>query len=123
MGKRNRRKKVIGKQEPVKSDVTIKEQLSNYFDSNLFSGSVRGATSAWEGFQRQTIYICSRIAEGVKANYLPETVEDLAVIFPDQSLELVQVKSVSSDFTLSVLKLNKEDSFFRHIFHFYKLGR
>lgn len=53
---------------------------------------------------------------------MPETVEDLAVIFPDESLELVQVKSISSDFTLSVLKPNKEDSFFRHIIHFYKLG-
>lgn len=122
MGKRNRRRKASVKYETVEVNVSIKEQLANYFDSNLFSDSVRGASSAWEGFQRQTIYICSRIAEGVKANYLPETVEDLAVIFPDESLELVQVKSISNDFTLSVLKPNKEDSFFRHIFHFYKLG-
>lgn len=122
MGKRNRRRKASVKYETVEVNVSVKEQLANYFDSNLFSDSVRGASSAWEGFQRQTIYICSRIAEGVKANYLPETVEDLAVIFPDESLELVQVKSISNDFTLSVLKPNKEDSFFRHIFHFYKLG-
>lgn len=99
MGKRNRRRKASVKYETVEVNVSIKEQLANYFDSNLFSDSVRGASSAWEGFQRQTIYICSRIAEGVKANYLPETVEDLAVIFPDESLELVQVKSISSDFT------------------------
>ncbi len=71
MGKRNRRKKVRIKQESVKSGVSLKEQLTNYFDSNLFSGSVRGASSAWEGFQRQTIYICSRIAEGAEASYLP----------------------------------------------------
>lgn len=122
MGKRKRRKKVNVKPTAAKSVATIQEQLKNYFESNIFSDSVRGASSAWEGFQRQTIYICSRIAEGVKANYLPETVEDLAVIFPDESLELVQVKSISSDFTLSVLKPNKEDSFFRHIIHFYKLG-
>lgn len=123
MGKRKRRKKVNVKPTAAKPVATIQEQLKNYFESNIFSDSVRGASSAWEGFQRQTIYICSRIAEGVKANYLPETVEDLAVIFPDESLELVQVKSISSDFTLSVLKPNKEDSFFRHIIHFYKLGR
>lgn len=122
MGKRKRRKKVNVKPTAAKPVATIQEQLKNYFESNIFSDSVRGASSAWEGFQRQTIYICSRIAEGVKANYLPETVEDLAVIFPDESLELVQVKSISSDFTLSVLKPNKEDSFFRHIIHFYKLG-
>lgn len=122
MGKRKRRKKVNVKPTAAKPVATIQEQLKKYFESNIFSDSVRGASSAWEGFQRQTIYICSRIAEGVKANYLPETVEDLAVIFPDESLELVQVKSISSDFTLSVLKPNKEDSFFRHIIHFYKLG-
>lgn len=122
MGKRKRRKKVNVKPTAANPVATIQEQLKNYFESNIFSDSVRGASSAWEGFQRQTIYICSRIAEGVKANYLPETVEDLAVIFPDESLELVQVKSISSDFTLSVLKPNKEDSFFRHIIHFYKLG-
>lgn len=122
MGKRNRRKKVRIKQESVKSGVSLKEQLTNYFDSNLFSGSVRGASSVWEGFQRQTIYICSRIAEGAEASYLPESIEDLAVIFPDETLELVQVKSVSNNFSLSVLKSNKEDSFFRHILHFYKLG-
>ena len=122
MGKRKRRKKVNIKPTAAKPVATIQEQLKKYFESNIFSDSVRGASSAWEGFQRQTIYICSRIAEGVKANYLPETVEDLAVIFPDESLELVQVKSISSDFTLSVLKPNKEDSFFRHIIHFYKLG-
>ena len=122
MGKRKRRKKFNVKPTAAKPVARIQEQLKKYFESNIFSDSVRGASSAWEGFQRQTIYICSRIAEGVKANYLPETVEDLAVIFPDESLELVQVKSISSDFTLSVLKPNKEDSFFRHIIHFYKLG-
>lgn len=57
-----------------------------------------------------------------EADYYPETVEDLAIVYPDERLELVQIKSVSDPFALSVLAPGKEDSFFEHVKHFYDLG-
>lgn len=112
MGKRKNRKKPSGKQAKMSCNVTLENRLAEYFALDQFRKSTQGASSAWEGFQRQTAYICSRIASCSDADYYPETVEDLAVVHFDKSLELVQIKSVSDDFSLSKLEPEREDSFF-----------
>lgn len=101
---------------------TTADCLSSYFAVERFRKSIQGADSAWTGFQRQTVYISWRIAIDAEADYYPETVEDLAIVYPDERLELVQIKSVSDPFALSVLAPGKEDSFFEHMKHFYDLG-
>ena len=101
---------------------TTADCLSSYFAVERFRKSIQGADSAWTGFQRQTAYISWRIAMDAEADYYPETVEDLAIVYPDERLELVQIKSVSDPFALSVLAPGKEDSFFEHVKHFYDLG-
>lgn len=122
MSKKKNRKKSSGKRAKTSCGVTLENRLAEYFALDQFGKSTQGASSAWEGFQRQTAYICSRIASCSDADYYPETVEDLAVVHLDKSLELVQVKSVSDDFSLSKLEPEKEDSFFAHVFHFHRIG-
>lgn len=91
-----------------------------------------GAESAWRGFVLQALYIATRVSDvDEKTVFLPETVEDLLVLknagTSDESVELVQVKSVSGQkLTISKLKpSNKdgrinEDSFFGHLHEAWK---
>lgn len=111
MSKKKNRKKPSGKQVETPCNVTLENRLAEYFALDQFRKSTQGASSAWEGFQRQTAYICSRIAGCSDADYYPETVEDLAVAHFDKSLELVQIKSVSDDLSLSKLEPERKDSF------------
>lgn len=122
MSKKKNRKKPSGKQAETPCNVTLENRLAEYFALDQFRKSTQGASSAWEGFQRQTAYICSRIASCSDADYYPETVEDLAVVHFDKSLELVQIKSVSDDFSLSKLEPERKDSFFAHVLHFHCIG-
>ena len=112
MSKKKNHKKSSGEQAKTLCGVALENWLTEYFALDQFRKSTQGASSAWEGFQRQTAYICSRIASCSDADYYPETVEDLAVVHLDKSLELVQIKSVSDDFSLSKLKPERADSFF-----------
>ena len=112
MSKKKNHKKSSGEQAKTLCGVALENRLTEYFALDQFRKSTQGASSAWEGFQRQTAYICSRIASCSDADYYPETVEDLAVVHLDKSLELVQIKSVSDDFSLSKLKPERADSFF-----------
>lgn len=73
-----------------------------------------GAEAAWRGFSTQTLYIANRllnVEEGVEL--FPESVEDLMLKKDNNVIELVQVKNLSDDLTLSDLSPRKSDSFFR----------
>lgn len=111
------------------SEVT-REYIDQYCSDRMRSKI--GAESAWRGFMLQALYIANRVSN-VDENtvFLPETVEDLLVLkhagTSDESVELVQVKSVSSQkLTISKLKpSNKagkinEDSFFGHLHEAWK---
>ena len=115
--------KAFSKRMPRKlTRAEVEKKLAEYYGLDQFNKSIRGASSAWEGFQRQTVYICSRIAECQEGEFYPETVEDLAVLYQDGSIELVQVKSVTNAFSLSRLTPGGRDSFFSHVYHFYHMG-
>lgn len=109
--------------------------VTREFIDKYSTGQMRskiGAESAWRGFMLQALYIATRISD-VDENtvYIPETVEDLLVVkhagTGEESLELVQVKSVSGQkLTISRLKpgdksgkINK-DSFFGHLYEAWK---
>lgn len=105
------------------------------FDANpLFRNSIKGAASAWRGYELQTLYICSRIlsSDDVLAEFWPERAEDLLIYEPDRggsSLELVQVKAKTTDLTLSDIApkdkdthKGKADSLFEHVRHYTERG-
>ncbi len=75
-----------------------------------------GSKAAWKGFSSQTVYIAYRlmILED-KFDMYPENVEDLMIKKDDEVKELIQVKNLSTDLTLSDLEPKKSDSFFRRI--------
>lgn len=94
-----------------------------------------GADNAWRGFMLQALYIGDRVSRCEEdAVYMPETVEDLAVVScaggDDERIELVQVKSKQSDaLSLSHLKPKKptvapdeDDSFLGHLWRFWSQG-
>ena len=79
-----------------------------------FEKSDKGAKAAWKGFSSQTTYIASRLIdlpEDVELH--PEKVEDLLISSEKNSIELVQIKNLTSPLTLSDLKPKDSDSFFR----------
>lgn len=83
-------------------------------DNSLAIKSEIGTEAAWRGFSTQTMYIANRLLiaeEGLKL--FPERIEDLMIMKEGQIIELVQVKNLSSDLSLSDLSPKKEDSFFR----------
>lgn len=83
---------------------------------DIYSAADRGGNSAWKGFSSQTIYIANRlISEKDKTkNYYPESIEDLKITDTNGSMvELIQVKNLSNDLSLSDLKPQKEGSFFK----------
>ena len=75
-----------------------------------------GARAAWKGFSSQTVYIAYRlmILED-KFDIYPENVEDLMIKKDNKVEELIQVKNISTDLTLSHLKPKDKDSFFRRV--------
>lgn len=77
--------------------------------------SETGAEAAWRGFSTQTLYIAKRLLECNvnEFEFYPEQVEDLLIKKEGRIYELVQVKNLSKDLSLSDLSPNKEDSFFR----------
>ena len=78
--------------------------------------SIDDATPTYRGYRRQAEYVLRRILTcPSEANlvFRPEGVEDLAVLGASGHLvEVVQVKSYSSDLTLSSFSPDKEGSFF-----------
>lgn len=75
-----------------------------------------GAKSAWKGFSSQTLYIAYRlmILEDEMDMY-PETVEDLMIKKNEKIKELIQIKNLSKKLSLSDLKPQEEDSFFKRV--------
>lgn len=111
----------------------LEDALSAFRNSGF--RSIIGAENAWRGFWHQALYICGRAAsDNEAAVYLPETVEDLLVISEggtnQECIEFVQIKSIKT----GVLHLNnlspknknssldEDDSFFGHIYSFWKQG-
>lgn len=78
-----------------------------------------GARAAWKGFSSQTVYIAYRlmILED-KLDMYPENVEDLMIKKDNKVEELIQVKNISIDLTLSHLKPQDKDSFFRRVLEY-----
>lgn len=77
--------------------------------------SETGAEAAWRGFTTQTLYIAKRLLEcnNNEFEFYPEKVEDLLIKKGKSVYELVQVKNLSKDLSLSDLSPQKEDSFFK----------
>ncbi|MEQ5998975.1 hypothetical protein U2I83_05500 [Bacillus amyloliquefaciens] len=81
---------------------------------NLFSKSDMGSKAAWKGFSSQTIYIAYRLINLQDSyNFYPEQVEDLLIMNDDIAEEVIQIKNLSSNLSLSNLKPGESDSFFR----------
>ena len=80
-----------------------------------------GAKSAWKGFSSQTLYIAYRlmILEDEMDMY-PETVEDLMIKKNEKIKELIQIKNLSKKLSLSDLKPQEEDSFFKRVLKYKK---
>lgn len=75
-----------------------------------------GASAAWKGFSSQTLYIAYRlISLNDKYNIYPETIEDLMIKEENNIKELVQVKNLSTDLSLSDLSPKNDDSFFKRV--------
>jgi len=76
--------------------------------------SEQGTRPAWKGFSSQTAYIAYRLMI-LKEHYdfFPEREEDLLISKDSKIIELVQVKNLSADISLSHLSPSKKDSFFR----------
>ncbi|MCB5953254.1 hypothetical protein LI951_14355 [Enterococcus sp. BWT-B8] len=81
---------------------------------NSFVKSDIGAKAAWKGFSSQTTYIASRLIE-LPSNFElhPEKVEDLLITRNGTPDELIQIKNLTNNLTLSDLSPAEKDSFFR----------
>ena len=113
---------------------SFEEALLEFDADPRFKNSIMGATSAWLGYELQTLYICSRVlfTEDVQAELWPETAEDLLVHGVGEQaahVELVQVKVKQDGLTLSDIapkqsesRKGKDDSLFGHIRHFVDRG-
>ncbi|MEY8325949.1 hypothetical protein AALB47_18875 [Lachnospiraceae bacterium 54-11] len=90
-------------------------------EKNEIVKSEIGSEAAWRGFSTQTLYIARRLltAEDDEQLY-PEQVEDLMIMRKGKIIELVQVKNLSDDLSLSDLSPKKNDSFFRRCLKFKK---
>ena len=78
-----------------------------------------GAKAAWKGFSSQTVYIAYRLMIlEEKFDIYPENVEDLMIKKDNKVKELIQVKNINTDLTLSHLKPKNNDSFFRRVLEY-----
>lgn len=85
-----------------------------------------GAESAFRGFRSQTLYIVKRIMAGCGQDivFQPEGQEDLAVYDENGTLfEVVQVKNLNCNLTLSDLNPQREDSFLRRSLRLFASGK
>jgi len=81
---------------------------------HTFHKSERGSQAAWKGFSSQTTYIAHRLLFlNDNSDFYPESVEDLMLKNNGVVTELVQVKNLGHDLSLSDFSLQKDDSFFR----------
>lgn len=82
--------------------------------SNIFIKSEQGTKAAWKGFSSQTTYIAYRLMLlEDDSEFYPERIEDLMLQKGNIKTELVQVKNLSSDLSLSDFSPKESDSFFR----------
>lgn len=82
--------------------------------TNEFTRSELGTKAAWKGFSSQTSYIAYRLMMlNDESIFYPEQSEDLMVKKNNIPQELVQVKNLTADLSLSHLSPQKSDSFFR----------
>lgn len=73
-----------------------------------------GAKAAWKGFSSQTKYIAYRLLLlEDKYDFYPENVEDLMIKEQEKIVELVQIKNLSGNLSLSSFSPQNNDSFFR----------
>lgn len=112
----------------------LKAVLKNYMSDERFARSISGSESAWRGFERQTLYICSRLIESESDGlvFWPETVEDLLIENSSADMptvELVQVKAKTEPLQLNdIASKNKGasrgvvDGLFGHIAFFLDKG-
>lgn len=79
-----------------------------------FVKSDKGAKAAWKGFSSQTTYIASRLID-LPSNFElhPEKIEDLLITKNGVPEELIQIKNLTTNLTLSDLNPAEDDSFFR----------
>ena len=90
-------------------------------EKNEIVKSEIGSEAAWRGFSTQTLYIAKRLLTAENDDQLyPEQVEDLMITRKERIIELVQVKNLSDDLSLSDLFPKKNDSFFRRCLKFKK---
>lgn len=90
-------------------------------EKNEIVKSEIGSEAAWRGFSTQTLYIAKRLLTAENDDQLyPEQVEDLMITRKERIIELVQVKNLSDDLSLSDLSPKKNDSFFRRCLKFKK---
>ena len=85
-----------------------------------FEASDLGAQSAWKGYSSQTLYIASRLlSRQYDYEYFPEDIEDLIIKKDGHIVEVVQVKNITADLTLSSLASSKTslggDGFFKRM--------
>lgn len=82
--------------------------------TSKFTRSELGTKAAWKGFSSQTSYIAYRLMLLNDASaFYPEHTEDLMIKKDNIPQELVQVKNLTADLSLSHLSPQKSDSFFR----------
>ncbi|MDO3412449.1 hypothetical protein QWJ34_21980 [Saccharibacillus sp. CPCC 101409] len=85
-----------------------------------FSRSDLGAQASWKGYSSQTLYIASRIVEDdATLEYYPEHLEDLLIKKDGVVAEVVQVKDLGSNMSLSSLastsQSQKNEGFFQRV--------
>ena len=90
-------------------------------EKNEIVKSEIGSEAAWRGFSTQILYIAKRLLTAENDDQLyPEQIEDLMITRKERIIELVQVKNLSDDLSLSDLSPKKNDSFFRRCLKFKK---
>ncbi|MEK3792953.1 hypothetical protein MKX42_14580 [Paenibacillus sp. FSL R7-0204] len=85
-----------------------------------FSKSDLGAQASWKGYSSQTLYIASRVVADINSlEYFPEHLEDLLIKSDDEVSEIVQIKDLGSDLSISSLASTsaslKNEGFFRRV--------
>lgn len=69
-----------------------------------FEKSDKGAQASWKGYSSQTLYIASRIVEeDDQLAYFPEQLEDLLIKLNGEVTEIVQIKDLDSNLSISNL--------------------
>lgn len=75
-----------------------------------------GARAAWKGFSSQTVYIAYRLMVlKDELDMYPENIEDLMIKNNNEIKELIQIKNLNKELTLSHLNPKNKDSFFRRV--------